>query len=294
MGALGAVGQQDGVGVVDVDEDAPAHGHGRGRPRACRPGPVMRHVAHARAGLGAGAGAIISSSRNSVPSKNTLSAPAMRAAQRRRHRGAAGDEEQRGPAAGATAQSPIVSPSSARPGSPPRLGEQRHLARHGEGFGRRGRAARPRHPSARRARRAASRGAARQPGSARGRSGWRRARRALCGAGIEREGLAFAQVQQAGDGVDLRPGQHHGGDRRMADAAPGRGCRAGVAAICARRSGEAFSSTQRSPSALTASDAWVRGGAAGSPARARRQPGRRNSTAETRRRRPRRARSPGA
>ena len=109
-------------------------------------------------------------------------------------------------------------------------------------------------------------------------------------AGIQREGLAFAQGQQAGDGVDLAPRSARW--RRSANGGAARarhGCRAGVAATWARRSGEAFSSTQRRPSALTASDAWVRDGAAGSPARgAPAVPDRRSSIAETRRRRRRR------
>ena len=62
------------------------------------------------------------------------------------------------------------------------------------------------------------------------------------------------------------------GEWRISPGA-GRGCSAGVAMICCRRSGEAFSSTQPSPSAETASEAWLRAGAAGSPASARRQPG---------------------
>ena len=52
----------------------------------------------------------------------------------------------------------------------------------------------------------------------------------------------------------------------------GRGWSAGVAAICWRRSGLAFTSSQRSPSADAAMLAWLRGSAAGSPARERRQP----------------------
>ncbi len=46
------------------------------------------------------------------------------------------------------------------------------------------------------------------------------------------------------------------------------GCSAGCADSCARTSGLALSSTQRTPSALTATEDWVRGGTAGSPARA--------------------------
>ena len=47
------------------------------------------------------------------------------------------------------------------------------------------------------------------------------------------------------------------------------GCKAGSRLIWAGRSGLAFSSTQRTPSALNASEAWVRGLTSGSPALAR-------------------------
>ncbi len=52
---------------------------------------------------------------------------------------------------------------------------------------------------------------------------------------------------------------------------PCRGCSAGVRSICQRTSGEQLSRNQASPSALTAAEDWVRGLAAGSPARARAQ-----------------------
>src|SRR5437899_9567330 len=57
-----------------------------------------------------------------------------------------------------------------------------------------------------------------------------------------------------------------GDDRR-----PWRGWMIRWAPICWRRSGEALIRNQRSPSPLTASDAWLRGVAFLSPARARRQ-----------------------
>ena len=47
---------------------------------------------------------------------------------------------------------------------------------------------------------------------------------------------------------------------------PWRGCRQGAASICWRRSGDALNRNHRSPSALTAIDACVRGLACGSPA----------------------------
>src|SRR3954464_7082011 len=49
------------------------------------------------------------------------------------------------------------------------------------------------------------------------------------------------------------------------------GWRMAWAWICSRRSGEALIRNQRSPSPLTANNAWVRRAAPGSPARARRQ-----------------------
>src|SRR5207342_3750600 len=49
------------------------------------------------------------------------------------------------------------------------------------------------------------------------------------------------------------------------------GWRISRASICWRRSGEALIRNQRSPSPLTASDAWVLGATPASPARARRQ-----------------------
>src|SRR5690348_10712415 len=58
-----------------------------------------------------------------------------------------------------------------------------------------------------------------------------------------------------------------GDDRR-----PLLGWRIAWAWICSRKSGEALIRNQRSPSPLTARDAWVRRFAPGSPERARRQP----------------------
>src|SRR6185312_10565578 len=58
-----------------------------------------------------------------------------------------------------------------------------------------------------------------------------------------------------------------GDDRR-----PLLGWRIAWAWICSRKSGEALIRNQRSPSPLTASEAWVRRFAPGSPERARRQP----------------------
>ena len=98
----------------------------------------------------------------------------------------------------------------------------------------------------------------------------------------QRERLALAQIQQARGLIDLAAGQHHGLDRAAAQAS--RGCSAGVAASCARRSGEALSSVQRSPSAETARLAWVRGVTRGSPSHASGTPHSGNSIAENRHR----------
>ncbi len=49
------------------------------------------------------------------------------------------------------------------------------------------------------------------------------------------------------------------------------GCKRAASRNCAGKSGLAFKSTQKLPSALTAKDAWLRGFTAGSPERARRQ-----------------------
>ena len=229
-----------------------------------------------RAGLRPRAGRIISSSVNSVPSNITQSAPASRC-RSAGHRGAAGDVVQR--ARTGAKRHPTASPSSARPGSPPLRQRAapcpaRHRRwpnpRHIEGFIEHDRPAR-------------------HDVGVQSAEDWigiehREARRHA----QQREGLAFAQMQQAGDGVDLRPCQQHRGDRRIAEGCRCVGMRvAGVASICWRRSGLAFTSIHRSPpSAETAMLAWVRGGAAGSPlTRPQRSRRRRNSIAEIRRRR---------
>ena len=94
-----------------------------------------------------------------------------------------------------------------------------------------------------------------------GRSGWRRAPRASRGA-EECEGLPLAQAQEARDMVDIAIGQDDVGDGAVAPCLA-RGCSAGVARICCLMSGEAFRSSQRSPSAETATLDCVRGRAFG-------------------------------
>ena len=105
----------------------------------------------------------------------------------------------------------------------------------------------------------------------------------------QRERRALAQAQQACGLVDLGAGQHHRVDRAAARAL--RGCSAGVAWICARRSGEALSSVQRLPSARHG-EARLRARRARADRRPRPAGTRRNynSIAESRRPPPHRAR----
>jgi hypothetical protein len=81
----------------------------------------------------------------------------------------------------------------------------------------------------------------------------------------------LTQGYQAGDRVHVAAGQHdaHDGEERN----PRFGCKQGVYSICWRKSGDALSRNQSSSLAQTATDAWVRGLAAVSPVRARRQAG---------------------
>ena len=86
--------------------------------------------------------------------------------------------------------------------------------------------------------------------------------------------------------VDVAIGERDRLDRAGADGIAFEGASSGALAICSRRSGEALSRTQLAPSALTASEDWVR---AENPARRRVPRGNwRNcsSTAGNRRRRP--------
>ncbi len=77
------------------------------------------------------------------------------------------------------------------------------------------------------------------------------------GVGIDRKGRTLAHRQQSRDRVDLAIGQDHARDRRMAQRAwPGDEA-AACAISCWRRSGEALTRNQCSPSALKAIDACV-------------------------------------
>ena len=74
---------------------------------------------------------------------------------------------------------------------------------------------------------------------------------------VDAQGAAFAQHQQAGGVVDLAVHENDADDPCVPQGATG--CAAGKTRSCARMSGEALSSTQLAPSALTAMDDWVRG-----------------------------------
>ena len=119
---------QDRIGVVDVDVDAPLAKPGERRERAVR--PVDRHVAHAAAGLLAGAGRIISSSVNSVPSNKTTSARASRSRSAGVTAAAPGTKTSRAPPA-RELDADIGAVSLAVSGLSP-FEVERHLARHRE------------------------------------------------------------------------------------------------------------------------------------------------------------------
>ena len=238
-------------------------------------GPSIAHMPHARAGLGADAGAdhlVVLPERAVEQHAVGAGQPgAQRVGHARRSRGC---RTARPPPA--ETRRPMVSPSSARPGSAPEASSRNSGTLPGTAKAstlqaeRRAGGIRQRERPVERQRPAGHDGGVHRVEDRVG----RQHRQRPVGT-VEREGVTFPQGQQPGDGIDLGAGQHHGGDRRMADS-PGAGPRMqrrGGARSAARRSGEAFSSTQRSPSAETASEAWVRAGAAGSPARARRQPG---------------------
>ena len=211
---------------------------------------VDRHVAHAAAGLGAGAGRdhLVVAKQRAVEEHHVGARHAL--AHRRRHRGGARDDRRcaRSPAADLDAD---IGRGLARGVRILAFEIERHLAGHREQLAPAGR------PEARTARRARARCRVTRSGASTSNivlsamSGKRRGR------GAERERLALAQAQQAGHLIDLGAGQHHRLDRAAAR------CRArmqrGRSPNCWRRSGEALTSTQFSPSADTARLACVRG-----------------------------------
>ena len=152
--------------------------------------------------------AIISSSRKSVPSKNTTSARAIRSAHRGRHGGGAGNEAD-ARAAGRNLD-PDIRAGLARGLRVLAFEIERHLARHREQFGlQAARQARP-------ARRARPPGASPRRAPARRTWDCPRARRACAAVAQTANGSRSRRLSRPVDLIDLGAGQHHGLDRASA------------------------------------------------------------------------------
>ena len=76
---------------------------------------------------------------------------------------------------------------------------------------------------------------------------------------VDREGLAFAQTQQAGDRVDVAIGQDHGLDRAVARALVRIRIELRRVIDLLTKIGGSVEQIHWRPSALTATDAWLRG-----------------------------------
>src|SRR5260221_3248064 len=212
---------------------------------------------------------IISSSRHSVPSKKTSAAPLRRCDRAGVIAAQPGMKKNRAPVAGSATSRPIVRPSSWMPGSRPGSSSQSATlpgtakavtasvvppeTASSVGFSRRRtRCSTQSGASTEKLELAAS--TACPSAVAHSANGWR--------------SRIVKSPATASTSPPVRTTPPIGEER-----SPCRGHKHSVAPIWARRSGEAFSRNQLSPSTETAKDAWVRDFAATSPARARRQAG---------------------
>ncbi len=223
-GSFGGIRRAGGVGIVDVDEDLAADAKlGEGR-QASRRVPETLICPMRCPVLVPTPWAIISSSRHSVPSKNTSAAPSSRSASAGGHprRRPARRRNSRSPAA---MSSPTVSPGACRDPAPHSVLEvERDLARHGERLD--AQAKRRRRPARERSTgRSSGSSAGRQnPDSATLKIGLARSTPSTRFVAYSASGWLSRSVKQAGDVVDVAVGQHRAGDR--ADGAVRRGCSA--------------------------------------------------------------------